>query len=790
MLIQTFYSVGLFRAWSWVDLDVSTVVYPRPIPAGPVGTTPSTNDDGDVLVSDGIQDFYGLREYQNADSPKHIAWKSYARTDELLTKQYAAYADRRVWLTWDSLPGLDREARLSHLCYWCVQLSKTNDEYGLRIPGVEIEPGRGQAHRDKVLKELSLFEVGAVTGFQIPGNSLAWLLAAQVAVIAPHAAGLRLPVGVILLCVCCGLWRIMVYQGRCSYLGRWAKVFIVFGGIVGVGFGYRTFMGLDPWVGLLVTAFALKLLEMHNKRDAYVVILLGYFVALTEFLYEQSIPYTYYMLLVVTMITAALIGLNQTRSHLKPVVTFKLASVLLLQSIPLMIVLFLLFPRLAPLWTVPLNSSIARTGVTDVLSMGNIAQLTQDDSLAFRATFEGGVPSTEKLYWRVLVLSAFDDNTWERPDRAYYRREKKGDPYFLTPNEVEPSWAKGIERQGEKTRYSIIMEPTNQRWMFTLTMPEPINDEGVGMLRDYYFVSFQEVSKKFRYEVTSDLKYRMDSELDLYWRSYNTLLPQDKNPRARELAAGLRAQSESDAAYVAAVLRMLSEQEFIYTLKPPALGENTIDDFLLETRAGFCEHFASSFAFLMRAAGVPARVVVGYQGGEYNPIGDYVAVRQFDAHAWTEVWLEGIGWMRVDPTAIVAPDRIDGGLELAVAGENTFLSDVILWWLKYGKTLWLTEIRLQLSAIAHYWDSWVVGYTPDMQVSILSRYLGDVDRKKIGMIMLSTFFSLLAVIGFLVLRKKATTPLSAVDKEYLKFCQMLSKLGLARNLGEGPIDYA
>ena len=159
MLIQTFYPVGLFRAWSWVDLDVSTVVYPRPIPAGPVGSTPSTNDDGDVLVSDGIEDFYGLREYQEADSPKHIAWKSYARTDELLTKQYAAYADRRVWLTWDSLPGLDREARLSRLCYWCLQLSKTNDEYGLRIPGVEIEPGRGQVHRDKILKELALFEV-------------------------------------------------------------------------------------------------------------------------------------------------------------------------------------------------------------------------------------------------------------------------------------------------------------------------------------------------------------------------------------------------------------------------------------------------------------------------------------------------------------------------------------------------------------------------------------------------------------------------------------------------------
>jgi uncharacterized protein (DUF58 family) len=159
MLIETFYPVGLFRAWSWVDLDMSTIVYPNPIAAGPMSSVPSDSDDGDFLVSEGTEDFYGLRDYQPSDSPRHIAWKSYARSEELLTKQFGAYADKRVWLEWESFSGMDREARLSRLCYWVIQLSNTHDEYGLRLPGIEIEPGRGNEHRDAILKALALFEI-------------------------------------------------------------------------------------------------------------------------------------------------------------------------------------------------------------------------------------------------------------------------------------------------------------------------------------------------------------------------------------------------------------------------------------------------------------------------------------------------------------------------------------------------------------------------------------------------------------------------------------------------------
>ncbi len=616
--------------------------------------------------------------------------------------------------------------------------------------------------------------------FQIPRNSLAWLLVAQAAVIAPHVWSFRLPVWTVLLCIGCGIWRVMVYQGRWTYPGRWARVLFVIVGFVGVGLGYRTFLGVDPWVGLAITAFVLKLLEMHTRQDAYVVIILGYFVALTEFLYHQGIPYAAYIFFVVICITAALIGLNQTQSHSRPLKTFKLAASLLLQAIPLMVVLFVLFPRLAPLWTVPIQSQTARTGVTDRMTPGNIAELTQSDDLAFRATFEGPVPPQNELYWRGLTLSYFEDGTWSQVDPRVYGP--------IAAGKQRPGWVDRIERLGNTVRYSIILEPTNQNWLFSLTVPEPLSMDGVAMVRDYRLVAYPDVRSRFRYKLTSDLDYVIDRRMPSRLYYDNTMLPNKGNPRARRLAEQMRATAGSHQEYINAVLRMFNEQEFIYTLKPPRLGDDTVDDFLLETRSGFCEHYAGSFTFLMRAVGIPARVVVGYQGGEYNPIADYVAVYQFDAHAWTEVWLEGEGWVRVDPTSAVAPERIRSGLESAVSGGE-FLGDLTLSWLKYRQTLWITELRLQIAAISHYWDSWVVGYSPEVQVDLLTRFLGDVDQKTIGMIMTGLFFGLLGLIGIGLLRKKSIMALSAVDKEFLRFSQLLEKEGLARHVGEGPGDY-
>jgi transglutaminase-like putative cysteine protease len=618
--------------------------------------------------------------------------------------------------------------------------------------------------------------------YQIPRNALALMLVAQTLVILPHVV--RLPVWITLLCLVCGLWRIQVFLGRWSYPGKLVKVLFVLGAFLGVGFGFGTLLGLEPWVGILILAFVLKLLEMHQPRDAYTVIILAYFVALTEFLFEQSIPYTLYMYVCVTFITAALIGVNQSNLSISARATVKKASIMLLQSIPLMLVLFLLFPRIAPLWTVPLQSNIAKTGVSDRMSPGSIAELVQSDELAFRATFENEIPPYGDLYWRGLVFSKFeaDTQTWLQETAGAYGRPQ------VRENDVT-SWSHHLEYVGDPVKYSIIMEPTQRNWMFSLTLPKPTGSQRVGLVRDGRFYNYREIGSRFRYELTSYLDFRLEEELSDFWRYRNTLLPANDNPQTKALAQSMRAGSSSDEEFMIKVMRLYAT-DYAYTLRPPTVKGHSIDEFLLSTKRGFCEHFAGSFVYLMRAGGVPARVVVGYQGGEYNSRGNYVAVHQFDAHAWAEVWFQDRGWVRVDPTSVVAPERTQRGLESAVEGEETFLADVGLSLMKFRSTLWITELRLQVSALNHYWDAFVVGYTPDVQMSLLTRFFGEVDKKTIGMILVGSFFGLLFITALFLLVKRSDRKLAPVEREYLRFCKMLHDENVSRLSGEGPMTFS
>ena len=616
--------------------------------------------------------------------------------------------------------------------------------------------------------------------YQIPRNSLVWLLVAQAAVILPHVT--RLPWWITLVCLACGLWRVMIYQGRWNYPGRWTKVMFVVFGIVGIPIGFQTMYGVEPAVALLIVAFVLKLLEMKDKRDAGIVVLLAYFVALTEFLFLQTIPVTLYMLFAVVTITTGLVGLNQTQSHLNPLLTFKTALMLLGQSIPLMLILFVLFPRISPLWTVPLQTDVGRTGVTDSMSPGDISLLTQSDGLAFKATFKADAPKYHALYWRGLVLSEFDGTTWTQ-DKLLTRDAWRS-------NKAAPEWASDVEYQGDSVEYEIMLEPTQQNWLFALAMPELPKVSDVVMLHDFRLASQSPVRQRLRYDIKSNLNYSLERNLSDFWRYRYTRLPEQGNPRAKVLAQERFSDSNSTRAYIRQTLRMYGLEDFTYTLKPPLLGNDSMDEFLFDSRRGFCEHFAGSFVFLMRAAGIPARVVLGYHGGEYNPTGNFVSVRQFDAHAWAEVWIEDAGWIRFDPTSVVAPERIERGLEAAVESENSFLENSPLSLLKYRQLLWLTDLRLQIDALGHYWDTWVVGYTPETQVGLLEQYFGKVDRKKLGSMMLAAFFTVLGIVGLFIFSIRTRTPMSAIDKSYLRFCLAVSRLGIERRVGEGANDFA
>jgi transglutaminase-like putative cysteine protease len=620
-----------------------------------------------------------------------------------------------------------------------------------------------------------------MTPYQIPRNSLAWMLAAQAAVILPHL--FRIPPWVLMIAAACIFWRVMVFQGRWSYPGRWVKVLFVLTGFAAVPYSYGQIYGVEPAVSLLVVAFSLKLLEMVQKRDAYVVIMLAYFVCITEFLFEQSIPYTLYMFTCVLLITAALIGLNQTQSHLRPLRTLKTSAVLLVQAVPLMIVLFVLFPRISPLWSVPLPNDQAKTGVTDQLSPGDIAALTESDELVFRAAFQGNAPRFSQLYWRGLVLGEFDGKTW-RQDEPRLRRS----PYRF--RQMSPSWPEKLDYQGNTFDYEIIMEPNYQNWLFTLMLPEVPKDRDYVLLRDGQVAAIQTIRQKQRLTLRSHLDYAMYQELEPWDRRNHVVLPDEGNPRARTLAVQMRNASASPEDYANNVMRMFGREDFSYTLSPGVLEtDDTVDEFLFDTQRGFCEHYASAFTFMMRAAGVPARVVVGYQGGEYNASSNFVSVRQFDAHAWSEIWLEGQGWVRRDPTAVVSPERIENGLEAAIDEAEEFLSSSPLSLLRYRQLLWLTDLRLQIESIGHYWDTFVVGYTPEMQTSILSQYLGDVSRQRLGIIMLGVFFGVLFVIALVILARRSVDPHSPMDTQYLRFCLAMAKRGVKRERGEGPLTY-
>ncbi len=618
-----------------------------------------------------------------------------------------------------------------------------------------------------------------MTGYQIPRNSLFLLLAAQAAVILPHVT--RLPVGVTLVCVACIAWRVMVYRGQWNYPGRRTRAAFVIAGFIGAPIAYGTIFGVDPAVGLLILAYVLKLLEMHHRRDAFVVVVLGYFVAMCQFLYSQTIPWTLYIYLCVLVITAGLIGLNQTRTFTRPLYTLKKAGVLTAQAVPLMLVLFILFPRIPPMWTVPTPSPSARSGVGDVVSPGDIASLASSGELAFKATFEGGRPPYNSLYWRGLTLGVFDGRAW-RQDRIMwpqaFERGEREDVY----------WLDDIERRGNEVTYDVILEPTQRNYVFSLTVPELPTDDQYAMAPDLRWVRLEPIRSKLRYRITSALDYVAEPELPEFWQYRNTLLRGNSNPRTRALANEMRAAASTPREYVSDVMQMFFTGDYSYTLQPGELGIDHVDEFLFDTRRGFCEHFAGAFAFMMRAGGVPARVVVGYHGGEYNEVADYVAVFQYDAHAWTEVWLEGEGWTRIDPTTAVAPDRLQQGLQVAVREEQSFLANSPFSAFA-RQNLILAEIRLQLSALTYYWDTWVVGYTPETQQEFLSRYLGTVDRKTLGMILIGTFFAVLGVIGLFVLMKRTRHKLSPLDRDYLRFCRALERLGVARELGEGPVAY-
>ncbi len=558
-------------------------------------------------------------------------------------------------------------------------------------------------------------------------------------------------------------WRIfLAWRGR-AMPSRMLITLLGVAGFAGVFLSFRTVFGRDAGVTLLVLLMSLKLLEMRLMRDVFVLVFLAYFLALTNFFYSQTIPTSLVMLATVLIITTSLVGFNAPGQ--RGTSSLRTAGLLLLQASPLMVLLFFLFPRVpGPLWGLPQDAFAGVTGLSDTMSPGAISRLSSSDAIAFRVRYEGAPPPRNQLYWRGPVFWSFDGRTW-RP----------GMP------RIDNSFR--FEARGNPIDYEVTLEPHNRQWLFALDLPARL-PPNARITTDYQLLSIPPVRNRLRYETRSYPAYKATSGAEAFDLRSALSLPGPLNPRARALGEEWRSKIADPEAILREAISFFRNGRYLYTLSPPLLGDNTVDEFLFDTKQGFCEHFASSFTVLMRAAGVPARIVTGYQGGEINPVDNYMVVRQAEAHAWSEVWLgPERGWVRVDPTAAAFPVRVEGGLAASVPQS----SELPL--LMRTQLDWLRQMRFNWDALTNRWNQWVLGYNTDRQRDILSRFgMQTPSWQTLAMLL---FWSVAAVIGltalWLLRRARNNDP---VQRAWIAFCRKLARAGLARAPGEGPQDFA
>ncbi len=635
------------------------------------------------------------------------------------------------------------------------------------------------------------------TSAQIPRSSIIWMLLTQFAVMLSHLP--RLSWWMIAIWLLCATWRMAMFRGQASYPGLGIRLLLVVLGCGGIAIEFGSLGSLDIAVALLMLAFSLKVIEVKERRDLFIVLFLAYFIVAAAFLFSQSLFFAVYQLACVVFITAALVAMQQTQHDQSSIRSLKTSLKLVAQAIPIMLVFFLVFPRLGPLWAVPDSKGNSSTGMSDNMSPGDIAELSRSPEVAFRVVFEGAIPEREQLYWRATTLSYFDGRTWTANPILQGAAGKQ-----QRQNEKRKGWhtqaqaaATEITLLGKPVRYEINMEPNEQHWVFALPIAA-ISEDTNRVTSRRKLIATNDLSIKSKdpfytrslLSLESYLSYRAEPTMTDRRQRQETALPAKSNPRTRQVAENWYREAGSPEAYINKVLWWFREQDYYYTLKPPKLGRYSIDEFLFDTKMGVCEHYSSAFTFMMRAAGIPARVVIGYQGGEENPFNQSLIIRQYDAHAWAEVWLEGSGWQRFDPTGAVAPERVLYGLEEALSDRSEFMTDSLFSPLRYRNIAWLNGARLRLDALNYNWHKWVINFDSQRQLNVLQALLGNVTPIRMALVMMVTLCSILGLVAISLLRHRVSASVPAETRLYWLFCQRLERLGLERAPGEAPGDYA
>ncbi len=585
------------------------------------------------------------------------------------------------------------------------------------------------------------------------------LTAASVSVaILPHLLRLpwlfAVPIGLLVI------GRSVQRRYRAAPIPGWLRLPLILLFPALIVFHYGNLFGREPGSVLACAMLALKLAETETRRDAHAAIAFAGFVLMSALLFADSLGVSLLLLAALSLLLAALRELEVPGTSRPPLVALRedlrAGAFALFAAVPLGLIAFVFLPRLgSPLWGAPTDAT-AHTGLGDRMAPGTLQELLIDDSPAFRVRFDDPAPPRNDLYWRGPVLWYFDGSAWSRPE-------------FFGSSRAEDE----LRTAGRAIGYEITLEPSDRRWLLALDMPLAAPDNAVRGA-DMSLVSRTPVANLLRYRLRSAPRYQLETTLDPVHRRFALELPPGFDPRARALAARWRRDLGNDEAIIRAALALFHDR-FFYTLNAPLLGRDSVDDFLFETRRGFCEHFASAFTFLMRAAGIPARVVTGYQGGYYNEVGDYWIVRQSDAHAWSEVWLAGRGWVRVDPTAAVSPQRVELGAR-AAAGDSA----------RWYQADWLQTLRNEFDLVNRYWNDAVVQFNALRQRSLLTPF--GIDKAED-----SELFAVLMVLSSLVLALalwwviRAERPDGdALDAAYARLCAKLARAGMARDPAEGP----
>ena len=594
-------------------------------------------------------------------------------------------------------------------------------------------------------------------------QSLNWLLISLGVVIFAH--WLNLPIWVITICTAFGLWRYLIQQKKLPMPKFWLLLMITLVMCTAIVFTFRGSFGRDASLSLLVVMMSLKLLETKTPRDYMLLIILAYFLVGSLFLFNQSIATFAFSIIPMLLLTATLINVSLSTNQIKsdtPIITASitasqtsqfillLAGKLLLQAVPVMLILFILFPRIpGPLWGIPQDAATAMTGLSDSLSFGNISDLTKNSAIAFRVRFKGEPPSKNLLYWRGPVL-------WHQENRNW-----------LMSSQTIGLSQENLSVDDAPIEYTVTLEPHNRLWLLMLDMPTLVPPIAK-LTHDYQVLANSPVRSRIRYNAVSHAGYKLGTVLNERERIMTLQITEGENARTKALAATWTHLAPE--AIVQKALNLYRQQAFIYTLRPPILGNDPVDDFLFNTKKGFCEHYASSFVYLMRAANVPARIVTGYQGGELNPNGNYLIVRQSDAHAWAEVWLENQGWVRVDPTAAVSPERIEQGIDAAIdeIDELPLMSrrDYPL----------LRRAFLNWDSVNNGWNQWVLGYDDQKQLEFLKKLSGKNAKLQDMIIGMITAIALVMALTTYFLIKKNKEPTSPAQQLYFEYLKRLKRV--------------